>query len=139
MWTCPICKRSFKLTNQSHYCNNTIDTVNAYIQAQEKEKQEILELARKTIKEAIPDAIECLAWDMPTYRKQENLIHFAAHKSFYSLYPGEEAVLAFQDQLKDYKYNKGTIQIPYTKPVPVRFIKDLAKWCEKNARGEKNE
>ncbi len=44
-------------------------------------------------------------------------------------YPGPEAVEAFSQRLKEYKTSKGTIQLPYSKPVPVELISDIARWC----------
>lgn len=67
---------------------------------------------------------------MPTYRKNHNLIHFAAFKKHIGLYPGAEAVEAFADKLKDFKTSKGTIQLPYDKPLPLDLIVQIAKWCE---------
>ena len=40
-----------------------------------------------------------------------------------------EAVQEFSERLKEYKTSKGTIQLPYSRPVPVELISDIAKWC----------
>ena len=64
--------------------------------------------------------------------KGRNLIHFAANKRHIGLYPGEEAVAAFAEQLKDYKTSKGTIQFPYAKPLPLELIAEIAAWCGEN-------
>ena len=37
MWKCPKCGRTFKNTNQDHYCGKTPETVDEYILAQDEE------------------------------------------------------------------------------------------------------
>ena len=66
---------------------------------------------------------------MPTFWKKRNLIQFAASKNHIGLYPGPEAVGAFQNQLTDYDTSKGTIRLPYREPLPLKLIADIAKWC----------
>ena len=66
---------------------------------------------------------------MPTYWKDHNIIHFAAHKNHIGIYAGVQAVINFQDHLADYKTSKGAIQFPYSKEIPVELIAEIAKWC----------
>ena len=46
------------------------------------------------------------------------------------LFRSPEAVEAFAAQLAEYKTSKGTIQLPYSKPLPLELIGEIAKWCE---------
>lgn len=68
---------------------------------------------------------------MPTYWKKRNLIQFAVSKKHIGLYPGPAAVEAFADRLQGYKTSKGTIQLPYDKPLPLDLICEIAVWCGK--------
>ena len=34
--------------------------------------------------------------------------------------------------LLDKSARKGTIQLPYSKPLPLELIREIAKWCEEN-------
>ena len=43
------------------------------------------------------------------------------------------AVEAFAGQLAGYEASKGAIQLPYSKPLPLELIADIAKWCAANA------
>ncbi len=85
------------------------------------------------VKAALPDAVEKISWSMPTYWKKHNLIQFAAFKKHIGLYPGSEAVETFADRLQEYKTNKGAIQFPYDKPLPLGLIAEIAKWCGKQS------
>ena len=133
MWVCPKCGRSFRNTGQQHYCGKAPETIDEYILAQPEEAQPCLRQVNDAIKRSIPEAREKISWSMPTYWKGHNLIQFAAFKKHIGLYPGPEAVAAFAEQLKDYKTSKGTIQLPYGKPLPLELIAKIAAWCEANS------
>lgn len=129
MWSCPKCGRSFKRQGQDHYCGKAPETIDEYIAAQQDELQQYLNEVRDTIRAALPDAEERISWSMPTFWKGHNIIHFAAFKKHAGLYPGPAAVTAFAGRLTEYKTSKGTIQLPYSRPVPAELISDIAKWC----------
>ena len=129
MWTCPKCGRAFKKQGQNHYCGDAPQTVEEYITSQPEEVRQFLRDIRAAIRAALPEAEERIAWSMPTFWKQYNIIHFAASKNHVGLYPGPEAVREFAERLEGYKTSKGTIQLPYNRPVPVELISDLARWC----------
>lgn len=131
MWVCPKCGRPFKNTNQGHYCGKAPGSIEEYIASQPKEVQSYLRQVNAAIKAGLPEAKEKISWSMPTYWKGCNLIQFAAAKKHIGLYPGPEAVEAFSEQLKDYKTSKGTIQLPYDKPLPMELITEIADWCGK--------
>ena len=83
------------------------------------------------IKNALPDAVQKISWSMPTYWRKRNLIQFAASKKHIGLYPGPAAVETFADRLQGYKTSKGTIQLPYDKPLPIDLIGEIAAWSGK--------
>lgn len=129
MWKCPKCGREFKNQNQSHYCGEKPKTIDEYIAAQTEEQQVYLHKLREAIKSAIPEAQERISWSMPTFWKEHNIIHFAAHKKHIGIYAGPEAVIHFAESLQKYKTSKGTIQIPYEEPLPLELIAQIASWC----------
>lgn len=133
MWICPKCGRSFCNTDQSHYCGKAPETIEEYILSQPEDVQPYLHQVNDAIKSKLSKAKGKISWSMPTYWKGRNLIHFAASKKHIGLYPGAEAVEAFAEQLKDYKTSKGTIQLPYSKPLPLELIAEIAAWCEANS------
>ena len=128
MWKCPLCGRTFERQDQQHYCIKP-RTIDEYIFAQEEAVQPRLREVRNVIKEAIPEAEERISWSMPTFWKGRNLIHFAASKGHLGLYPGDEAVEAFQEELAGLSVSKGTIRIPWSAPLPAELIGRIARWC----------
>ena len=130
MWTCPKCKRTFKHTNQSHYCGDKPASIDEYIASQDEDRRPDLLAVRQALGRALPEAEERISWSMPTYWKGRNIIHFAASKRHIGLYPGPEAVERFSEELAQagYSTSKGTIRIPYGK-VDARLVGDIARWC----------
>ena len=124
MWKCPKCGREFSRREQPHYCGKP-KTVEEYIAAQDEAVQPML----REIRDAVPRAEECISWSMPTYRKGVNLIHFAASRHHLGVYPGEDAVTAFGEELQEFDVSKGTIRLPWTEDLPAELIGKLARWC----------
>ena len=129
MWTCHKCGRAFQKQNQGHYCGKPPKTIDEYIAAQPEEVQGYLKKIRDAIHAALPEAEEKISWSMPTYWKKYNIIQFAAHKNHIGLYAGTEAVVEFEERLEEYKTSKGSIRLPYDKPLPLELIGEIAKWC----------
>ncbi|MCI8932723.1 MAG: hypothetical protein HFI01_13525 [Lachnospiraceae bacterium] len=129
MWTCPKCGRAFQKQNQGHYCGKPPKTIDEYIAAQPEGVQGYLKKIRDAIHAALPEAEEKISWSMPTYWKKYNIIQFAAHKNHIGLYAGTEAVVEFEERLEEYKTSKGSIRLPYDKPLPLELIGEIAKWC----------
>ena len=49
--------------------------------------------------------------------------------------PGDEATAAFAQELAAFEVSKGTIRLPYNRPLPTELIGRIARWCyEKYAR-----
>ncbi len=128
VWKCPKCGREFGRQDQDHYCVKP-QSIDEYIAAQNEDVQLRLKEIRSIIHTAIPDAEERISWSMPTYWKGKNLIHFAASQKHIGLYPGDEAVAHFADELKDYNVSKGTVRFPYDAELPAELIHRLACWC----------
>lgn len=105
------------------------DPIGDYISAQPEHVQPLLNQVRSTLRAALPDAEERISWSMPTYWRKHNIIHFAAAKAHIGLYPGPEAIEHFAPKLADYKTSKGAIQLPYSKPLPLDLIAEIARWC----------
>ena len=135
MWQCQKCGRSFKNTDQHHFCGK-IEIIDQYIFEQAEEIRPILQKIRETIRTAAPDAREKILWQMPTFWQGENLIHFAAAKKHIGIYPGGEATTVFADRLTEFKTAKGTIQLPLAGPIPYDLIAEITRWRVAAATGK---
>ena len=103
-------------------------TINAYIAGFSPEIQEILERIRIIVREVAPEAEETIAYQMPTFRLQGNLVHFAAFENHIGLYPMPSGVEAFADELALYHHAKGSIRFPLDKPIPYDLIRRIVKY-----------
>lgn len=102
------------------------NTMDEYIDALPEAVRERLQTIRRVIKAEVPEAVEAISYQMPTFKLNgKNLIHFAAWKTHISLYPTPPGTEAFQQELSAYKREKGTIQFPYDKPLPVSLIRQI--------------
>lgn len=129
MWKCDKCGREFKNLNQNHFCDEVVNSIDAYIAEQSDDIQPLLHQVRDTLRAELPDAQERISWRMPTYWRKHNIIHFAAFKKHIGLYPGDKAMEHFADRLTEYKTSKGAVQFPYSKPLPLELIAEIAQWC----------
>ncbi len=63
-------------------------TIDDYIASFPEDVQTILGEVRRTIREAAPDAVESISYQIPTYKlKGQALIYFAGWKHHISIYP----------------------------------------------------
>ena len=109
-------------------------TVDAYIAAQPPTARPALKEVRRTLRNALPGAVERISYQIPSYFLPGGAaLYFAAWKSHYAVYPASDALLAaFEDELAriapPYGVRARTIRFPLAGPVPVRLIARLAKF-----------
>ena len=105
-------------------------TIDEYILAQEEAVRPVLRNVCAVLRAALPDAEKRMSWQMPTFWKDHNLIHFAAQKKHVGIYPAPAAEAAILPELdeKGYKHSKGAIQMPYDR-VDTELLERLARWC----------
>ena len=128
MWVCPKCGRSFKRTNQGHYCGEAPKTVEDYIEAQDLKAQPHLRDLAAIIKSSVPNVQERISWSMPYYEKAGNTVSFSACKHHVSLYVGAEAIEQFAAELHEFRTQKSAIYLPYSKMLPSQLIEDIVTW-----------
>lgn len=106
-----------------------IDTVEDYFALLPAKVVPLMEEVREAVLAALPEAEEVIAYDMPTYRiGLRTVIHFAAWKRHYSLYPVGKLVLeTLGDELAGLEIDKSTIKFPLDEPVPADLISKIVK------------
>lgn len=117
----------------------TYESIDHYISTFPPDIQEILEAIRQVIREAAPDAVEKISYQMPTFAQQGNVVHFAAFKNHIGFYPAPSGIDEFEQELAPYKAGKGTIQFPLGKPIPYELITKIVKFrvAENIAKAER--
>jgi uncharacterized protein YdhG (YjbR/CyaY superfamily) len=116
-----------------------IESVDEYIATQPETAKRALELVRKTIRKAVPEAEESITYKMPTYKMHgERLLYFAGWKQHYSLYPATKRLLAtLKNDLKPYEVVKSTVRFSLAEPVPAKLIERIAKFRAKEVSESK--
>jgi uncharacterized protein YdhG (YjbR/CyaY superfamily) len=103
----------------------TLASVDEYIRAADAESREILLAIRQAASAAVPDADECISYQMPALRRKKVFFYFAAFKNHIGVYPPvKDDDLAVE--LERYRGPKGNLQFPLNEPVPVALIARVA-------------
>ncbi|MDP3563299.1 MAG: DUF1801 domain-containing protein [Methanoregula sp.] len=101
------------------------NTIGEYIGTFPEDIQRILEKMRQTIRDAAPEAVEAISYQMPTFKLNGNLVHFAAFKRHIGFYPTPSGIEAFKNELSQYPGAKGSVQFPIDKPIPYDLVKKI--------------
>lgn len=100
-------------------------SIDEYIAGFPADVQVVLKRFRRAIREAAPDAEEVISYQIPTYKQNGMLVHFAAWKNHIGFYPGSSGVRAFKKELSKYENAKGSVQFPLDQPMPLNLIKTM--------------
>ena len=101
-------------------------SVEEYLSWFSGETRERLESIREILKRAIPEGKEVISYHMPAIKTSEVLVYYAAAKNHIGLYPTNSGVSEFKKELEEYQTSKGAIQFPFSKPLPLDLISDIA-------------
>jgi uncharacterized protein YdhG (YjbR/CyaY superfamily) len=107
------------------------ENIDDYIAGFPVEIQAILEKIRTTIRSAAPDAEEAIRYEIPTFRLNGNLVHFAAFKNHIGFYPTPSGMEEFKEALSPYKQGKGSVQFSLDLPIPYDLIGRITKFRAK--------
>ena len=102
--------------------------IDDYIAGFPPDVQKTLQKVRATIKRAAPQADETISYQMPTFKLEGNLVHFAAFKNHIGLYPTPSGTERFRKELSSYETGKGSIRFPLDKPIPYDLIAKIVKF-----------
>lgn len=124
MWTCPDCGRTFKRTNQSHYCGKPPVSVDEYISRQKKEIQPLLLELRDIIRNAEPQAKESIAWSTPAWKKEGKTLRISVNRNYIGIYVPEDIISSFSERLET---GKGVIKLKTDEELPVFLITEVVQ------------
>lgn len=111
--------------------------VEKYISQFPDEVQEILQKIRKTIREEAPDAEEIINYQIPTFKLNGNLVHFAAFKKHIGFYPTPSGIENSRDELKEFETAKGSVKFPLNRPIPYSLISKITRFRVKEQLDKK--
>lgn len=103
-------------------------TIDEYISTFPKKIQIILEKLRQTIRNMAPKAKEVISYQIPTFKLNGNLVHFAAYKNHIGFYPTPSGIEAFKKELTPYEVTKGSVKFPLNKPIPFELISKIVEF-----------
>lgn len=104
------------------------NTIDEYIATFPEDVRHSLEQLRQTIRAAAPDATEAISYQMPTFKLNGNLVHFAAFKNHFGFYPAPSGIDAFMQELAPYVVSKGAIRFPKDKPIPFDLVTKIVQY-----------
>src|SRR5437667_11282841 len=109
--------------------------VDDYLSRVPEDSRVALEKLRRTIKSMVPDAVEGISYQIPTFKYQGRmLVSYASFAEHCSFFPGAAPIEAHRNELKSYQTSKGTIRFPASKHLPSALVNKLLK-----SRSEENE
>ena len=111
--------------------------IDEYISLFPQEVQTGLISLREAISKAAPDAQEAISYQMPTFKLNGNLVHFAAYKNHVGFYPAPSGIEAFKKELSKYKSSKGAVQFPIDEKLPLSLISKIVKYRVKENLSKK--
>ena len=91
-------------------------------------QRQALEQLRRTIKSIVPDAVEVISYQMPTFKLNGRmLVSYAAFNEHCSFFPGAGPVDAHEDELKSFATSKGTVRFTPEQPLSAALVKKLVR------------
>lgn len=111
--------------------------IDEYIAGFPEEIQALLRQMRQVIHAAAPEATEAIAYQMPTFRLNGNLVHFAAFKNHIGFYPAPQGIEQFQEELSKYKGAKGSVQFPLDQPIPFDLVTRIVQYRAEQNKAKK--
>ena len=93
-----------------------------------------LEQIRSAIRKAAPDATESISYGIPAFKSGGIIVWFAGYKHHIGFYPGAAAIIAFKDELSEYKGAKGSVQFPHAGPFSTNLVNQIVKFRLKQGR-----
>lgn len=113
--------------------NVKLNSVEDYFNAQPENVKNALLQIKSCILKVVPEVKELLNYNIPAFAliedgKREQQIMIAGYKNHVGLYPHPATIEKFEEELKDYKKGKGSVQFPIDKPLPVELIVKMVEY-----------
>lgn len=101
--------------------------IDAYIATAPETAQEKLRTLRAAIVEAVPDATECLSYEMPYYDFHGRLAYVGLAKKHIGLDIPTPVIDQYRTDLEGYRAVQATIHLPLDEEIPTSLSKQLVR------------
>lgn len=112
-------------------------SVDAFIAGYPPPVRTFLEELREVIRENAPGAAEKIAYGIPTFVLNGNLVHFSGYARHIGFYPGGAGIESFAEELSRYETSKGTVRFPLDQPLPLDLIARIVRFRVKQNLAKK--
>jgi uncharacterized protein YdhG (YjbR/CyaY superfamily) len=104
-------------------------SIDEYFETLSEDKRAVLEALRRIIRSVVPEAEECLSYQIPAFRfRGKLLVGFGASAKHCALYPmSPTAIEAHREGLRDYGTSKGAIRFQPDKPLPSSLVRKIVE------------
>jgi uncharacterized protein YdhG (YjbR/CyaY superfamily) len=97
--------------------------VDGYIASFPSEVQDVLREMRRRIRQVVPDAVEEISYQIPTYKLEgKAFVYFAGWKTHASLYPIPPLDQPLETEVAAYRSGKDTVRFPLSEPLPADLV-----------------
>ena len=113
------------------------EEIDGYLAALEEPKRGTLDVLRRRILEAAPDAEEGISYGCPAFRVQGKVVAgFAAFKNHLSYLPHSGSVFPeLGAELDGYRRSTGALRFPVDEPLPAALVRRLVEVRRRQAFG----
>lgn len=98
----------------------------AYFERVAPEVRPLLVSIQSTVASLLPDAAQCVSYNMPAFRAKRVFFYFAAFKKHIGVYPPVTRDAALVRELARYRGANGNLSFPLDEPLPVELISRVA-------------
>ena len=103
--------------------------IDEYVSGFPPDVQQILQEVRRTILGVVPDAVEAIKYQIPTFvLDKKNLIHFAGFKKHIGVYPVPRGDGAFTEAIAPIRRGKARPNSRCDKPIPYDLIRRMVEF-----------
>jgi uncharacterized protein YdhG (YjbR/CyaY superfamily) len=101
--------------------------IDAYLVEVPEPQKSTLKALRKMIQAALPGAVECITYGVPTFKVDgEAIAGFAAYKNHCTYFPMSGSVLTvMKEDVAKYETSSGALKFAIDKPLPSTLVKRL--------------
>ncbi|WP_426571241.1 iron chaperone [Aquihabitans sp. McL0605] len=101
--------------------------IDEYLAELDEPKRSTLQVTRERIAAVVPDAEQCISYNMPAFRLDGKVVAgFAAFKHHLAYLPHSGSVLReLSDELAGYTCTDGSLHFPIDEPLPAELIEQL--------------